>query len=212
MKRLRFALLIALLTCAWFAAPAHAQAQPAFAAFIEGLWPEAKAMGVSRATFDAAFKGVTPDLGLPDLVLPGRTESIGARDRPSSPARRRTISTRSCWAILPPRRAASPRRTRRPSMPSRRSSASTAASCWRSGAARRRSARTSCRTTPSGCWRRRPTPAAARRCSAPSCCSRLKMLEDSIVTIAEHARVVGRRDGPDAVHADRILPVGLRPR
>jgi lytic murein transglycosylase len=75
MKRLRFALLIALLTCGWIAAPAHAQAQPAFAAFIEALWPEAKSMGVSRATFDAAFKGVTPDLGLPDLVLPGRPES-----------------------------------------------------------------------------------------------------------------------------------------
>ena len=28
-------------------------------------------MGVSRATFDAAFRGVEPDLTLPDLVLPG---------------------------------------------------------------------------------------------------------------------------------------------
>lgn len=35
------------------------------------LWPEAAANGVSRATFDAAFKGVTPNLELPDLVLPG---------------------------------------------------------------------------------------------------------------------------------------------
>jgi lytic murein transglycosylase len=32
-------------------------------------------MGVSRATFDAAFKGVAPDLSIPDLVLPGKTES-----------------------------------------------------------------------------------------------------------------------------------------
>ncbi|HHZ08811.1 MAG TPA: lytic murein transglycosylase [Rhizobiales bacterium] len=35
------------------------------------LWPEAKANGISRATFDAAFAGVTPNLKLPDLVMPG---------------------------------------------------------------------------------------------------------------------------------------------
>ena len=47
------------------AAPATAQANPAaaaFAAFVEGVWPEAQKAGVSRATFDRAFKGVTPDL------------------------------------------------------------------------------------------------------------------------------------------------------
>ncbi|MBS9719340.1 lytic murein transglycosylase [Tianweitania sp. BSSL-BM11] len=38
----------------------------------QSLWPDAKAAGVSRATFDAAFKGVTPNLKLPDLVLPGQ--------------------------------------------------------------------------------------------------------------------------------------------
>src|SRR5260370_31317180 len=32
-----------------------------FQLFIEGLWPEAKARGVSRKTFDLAFKGVTFD-------------------------------------------------------------------------------------------------------------------------------------------------------
>lgn len=35
------------------------------------LWPDAKASGVSKKTFDAAFAGVTPNLKLPDLVLPG---------------------------------------------------------------------------------------------------------------------------------------------
>ena len=35
------------------------------------LWPEAKAKGISKATFDAAFSGVSPNLKLPDLVLPG---------------------------------------------------------------------------------------------------------------------------------------------
>ncbi len=73
MTRLRQALLIAFLACGLLAAPARAQST--FAAFLDGLWPEAKALGVSRATFDAAFKGVEPDLALPDLILPGRTET-----------------------------------------------------------------------------------------------------------------------------------------
>src|SRR6478752_1630247 len=36
------------------------------------LWPQAQALGVSRSTFDAATRGVEPDLTLPDLDLPGR--------------------------------------------------------------------------------------------------------------------------------------------
>jgi peptidoglycan lytic transglycosylase B len=36
----------------------------AFAAFIEELWPDAKAAGVSRQTFDAAFAGVQLDSGV----------------------------------------------------------------------------------------------------------------------------------------------------
>jgi lytic murein transglycosylase len=35
------------------------------------LWPEAQSRGISKATFDAAFAGVTPNLKLPDLVMPG---------------------------------------------------------------------------------------------------------------------------------------------
>jgi len=35
------------------------------------LWPEAKAKGISRKTFDAAFDGIKPNLKLPDLVKPG---------------------------------------------------------------------------------------------------------------------------------------------
>ena len=58
-------------------APGRAAAQGAdsFRKFLEALWPDAQAMGVSRATFDSAFKGVEPDMSLPDLVLPGKTES-----------------------------------------------------------------------------------------------------------------------------------------
>jgi lytic murein transglycosylase len=51
-----------------------ASADAAFRAWIDALWPEAKALGVTRATFDAAFRGVTPDLALPDLELPGQPE------------------------------------------------------------------------------------------------------------------------------------------
>jgi peptidoglycan lytic transglycosylase B len=41
----------------------RARAQPAdgFGAFLASLWPEAAAQGISRATFDLAFAGVTPD-------------------------------------------------------------------------------------------------------------------------------------------------------
>jgi lytic murein transglycosylase len=35
------------------------------------IWPEAKVRGVSRATFEAAFDGVTLNWDLPDLVPPG---------------------------------------------------------------------------------------------------------------------------------------------
>lgn len=43
------------------------------------LWPAAQANGVSRSTFDAAFNGVTPNLKLPDLVMPG--------EKPKTPKR-----------------------------------------------------------------------------------------------------------------------------
>ena len=44
------------------ASPAHAEAaSPQFRAFVESLWPQAKAHGVRRATFDRAFKGVSED-------------------------------------------------------------------------------------------------------------------------------------------------------
>jgi lytic murein transglycosylase len=51
-----------------------ALADPAFDAFLQSTWPEAQKFGVSRATFDAATQNLTPDLTLPDLVIPGRPE------------------------------------------------------------------------------------------------------------------------------------------
>ncbi|NVN87547.1 MAG: lytic murein transglycosylase [Rhodopseudomonas sp.] len=47
-------------------------ADAGFTQFIASLWPEARATGVSRATFDAVTKGLEPDYKLPDLLLPGR--------------------------------------------------------------------------------------------------------------------------------------------
>jgi lytic murein transglycosylase len=51
-----------------------ARADTAFQSFLQSLWPQAQALGVSRATYDAATRGLEPDLTLPDLVLPGRPE------------------------------------------------------------------------------------------------------------------------------------------
>jgi lytic murein transglycosylase len=53
--------------------PARA-ADPAFDRFLQGLWPDAQQQGVSRATFEAATRGLEPDLSLPDLVIPGRPD------------------------------------------------------------------------------------------------------------------------------------------
>jgi lytic murein transglycosylase len=64
-----------ILVGAWLAAaaalPARA-ADPAFQKWLEDLWPQAQALGISRRTFDAATHGLEPDLTLPDLDLPGR--------------------------------------------------------------------------------------------------------------------------------------------
>jgi lytic murein transglycosylase len=49
-----------------------------FRAFLESVWPAAQAEGVSRATFDSAFKGLTPDYSLPDLVIAGRKRDDSA--------------------------------------------------------------------------------------------------------------------------------------
>jgi lytic murein transglycosylase len=53
------------------AVPAAA-ADAAFTQWLGTLWPQAQGMGISRATFDLATRGLEPDLTLPDLDLPGR--------------------------------------------------------------------------------------------------------------------------------------------
>ena len=49
-----------LLALAWCVAPVQAQ-DKSFAAFVAELWPDAQAKGISRANFDLAMRGVTPD-------------------------------------------------------------------------------------------------------------------------------------------------------
>jgi membrane-bound lytic murein transglycosylase B len=44
------------------------QATQGFSQFIANLWPDAQTAGVSRATFDAAFQGVTPDASIIKLT------------------------------------------------------------------------------------------------------------------------------------------------
>jgi lytic murein transglycosylase len=65
------------LLCALLCARA-AEADPAFASWLQSLWPQAQALGISRATFEMATRGLEPDLTLPDLVLPGRPERPAA--------------------------------------------------------------------------------------------------------------------------------------
>jgi lytic murein transglycosylase len=61
---------------AWLtvAAISPARADAAFRAWLDSQWPAAQALGVSRQTFDAATRGLAPDLSLPDLEIPGRPE------------------------------------------------------------------------------------------------------------------------------------------
>jgi len=51
-------------------------ADAAFQKFLAEMWPQARELGVSRATFDAAIRGLEADYSLPDLALPGRPEIV----------------------------------------------------------------------------------------------------------------------------------------
>jgi lytic murein transglycosylase len=52
-------------------------ADAAFKSWLESLWPQAQALGVSRTTFAAATRDLEPDLSLPELGIPGRPEHAG---------------------------------------------------------------------------------------------------------------------------------------
>jgi len=61
------------ITTLLFAASSLA-ADTAFQQWLAQQWPAAQQFGVSRATFDAATRGLEPDLTLPDLAIPGKPE------------------------------------------------------------------------------------------------------------------------------------------
>jgi len=72
---MRGAALLAAAGALWLmasAAVAPAAPDPSFTRWLEGLWPEAQTMGVSRKTFTSATHQLDPDLTLPDLDIPGR--------------------------------------------------------------------------------------------------------------------------------------------
>ena len=78
-----------------FASPGRA-ADAEFQRWLQALWPDAQALGVSRQTFDTATRGLEPDLSLPDLVIPGRVERPSPQPEfvqtPADYVRERTIS------------------------------------------------------------------------------------------------------------------------
>src|ERR1035437_4227466 len=73
-RKLRSAAFL-LFAIALLVAPGAYAADIAFQKFLAETWPQAQALGVARATYDAATRGLEPDLSLPDLALPGRSET-----------------------------------------------------------------------------------------------------------------------------------------
>lgn len=83
---MRTLLALLILLAASVAAPAQrvdpVALEAAFQAWLQAtLWPDAERNGISRRTFDAAFAGVTLDLGLPELLLPGAAPDGPAIDQ-----------------------------------------------------------------------------------------------------------------------------------
>jgi hypothetical protein len=142
-----------------------AAADAAFQQWLQALWPEAQALSVSRATFDAATRGLDPDLTLPDLAIPGRPEQPqpGQAEFVQTPAAYLKESTFDRLAAQGRKLAAD--------MARRFSESSSGLVCRQTsfspfGDARLPMAATSCRMTPSACWRPRAMSAAARISSA----------------------------------------------
>src|SRR5215469_14821050 len=65
---------VAIALFAFAATTSGEAADAAFQQWLAAQWPAAQAMGISRATFDAATRGLEPDLSLPDLAIPGRVQ------------------------------------------------------------------------------------------------------------------------------------------
>jgi lytic murein transglycosylase len=72
LARTFFPALAVFAVCLFVAPASAAKIDDQFQVWLEtDLWPDAKAQGVTKQTFDAAFKGIKPNLKLPDLIMPG---------------------------------------------------------------------------------------------------------------------------------------------
>ena len=68
--------------------PASAQSDAGFRDWLTArVWPDARAQGVSQATFAAATAGLSPDWKLPDLGKPGQAPKINWQSEFSAPGR-----------------------------------------------------------------------------------------------------------------------------
>lgn len=90
-SRVILVLLSLCLLCTQSIAQNRASVERQFRAWLEqSVFPRARAEGVSRATFDAAFAGVKLNWDLPDLVVPGAVAKVPKQQRQaefSSPGR-----------------------------------------------------------------------------------------------------------------------------
>ena len=145
--------LLAVLTLAPLPAPAADDVEIAaykraveqrFAQWLEAVWPDAQAAGVSRATFEANLKGLKLNWSLPQLVLPDPAGPAvrACRNRWRKPRHRNTRqnstprSSISRMAHSPhsrPRAAPRSANWARPSPPSRKNTTCRQASSSRSG-------------------------------------------------------------------------------
>lgn len=70
----RLTALVCLMAAAFIGA-SDAMADAAFQRFLDGVRQEAMTQGITKETLDRALAGLTPDYGLPDLVIPGRPKA-----------------------------------------------------------------------------------------------------------------------------------------
>ncbi|GFO80393.1 MAG: hypothetical protein A49_00200 [Methyloceanibacter sp.] len=148
--------------------------EASFAQWLQGLWPEAEAAGISRATFDEQLKGLALDWSLPQLEPPdpaypgGPALPAAMKPKPQPQAEfgvpEHYFKARSLNALANGGRAQY-RKSRRRSRPSRNNTAFRPRSSSPYGAARPRSAKPRFPTMPSRRSRRRPSWGGARTSS-----------------------------------------------
>ena len=183
-----------------------ALADAAFDRFVQSLWPDAQQLGVSRATFDAATRGLEPDLTLPDLVIPGRPDRQPAQaEFVQTPAEYLKESAFDAARRAGPRKLAEQHRAtlaqieQRFGVPGRHRAGDL-------GARDRLRRGEDCRTARSARSRRRPISGGARTVprGVPA---RAEDAAGGPRHAREHALLLGRRDGAAAVPAVGLLQV-----